>query len=308
MRELLIALTAIGLLGAGSAAAAPSAPHNTSPPKISGTAQQGQTLTADPGTWTGTQPITYAYQWLRCNPAGNSCSNVAGATDKTRVATAADVGKTLRVVVKATNTDGSSNATSAPTATVASPESISLRPARSMVVYGRTTTLVGKVENGRPGQSVQITARKLPPTVGVSPQAVATVKTANDGSFRLTVRPSIRTLYRASDDQTKSNVVSVRVRPLLRLTGIAPHRFLVRAIAARSFVGKFAALQHWNRFTHRWVSVRAVFFRSATTGASPTVTSRTVFRTRLRGTIRIAMPRRQVGAGYNDGFSNPVRI
>lgn len=308
MRKLLIALAAIGLLGAGSAAAAPSAPQNTSPPTISGTAQQGRTLTADPGTWTGTQPITFAYQWRRCNAGGNNCSDVAGATEKTRVATAADVGKTLRVVVKATNTDGSSTATSAPTATVAPPESISLRATGSMLVYGRTTTLVGRVENGRPGQSVQITERKLPPTGSVNPQAVATVKTANDGSFRFTVRPSIRTLYRASDDQTKSNVVSVRVRPLLRLTGIAPHRFLVRAIAARSFVGKFGALQHWNRIRHRWVSVRAVFFQSATTGASPTVVSRTVFRTRLRGTIRIAMPRRQVGAGYNDGFSNAVRI
>lgn len=212
------------------------------------------------------------------------------------------------MVVKATNTDGSSSATSAPTATVAPPESISLRATRSMVVYGRTTTLVGKVENGQPGASVQITARKLPPTGGVSAQAVATVKTASDGTFRLTVRPSIRTLYRASDDQTKSSAVSVRVRPLLRLTGIAPHRFLLRAIAARSFVGRFAALQHWNRFRHRWVSVKPVFFQSATTGASPTVVSRTVFRTRLHGTIRIAMPRRQVGAGYNDGFSNAVRI
>jgi hypothetical protein len=38
------------------------------------------------------------------------------------------------------------------------------------------------------------------------------------------------------------------------------------------------------------------------------VTSRAFFRTRVRGRIRLAMPRRQVGAGYNDAFSNLVRI
>jgi len=308
MRKLLIALTAFGVLGVGSAIAAPAPPQNTSPPTISGTPQQGQSLAADPGTWSGTQPITFTYQWRRCNRDGGNCTNIAGAVDKTRVPTAADVGRTLRIVVTAKNTDGSTDATSVPTARVLPPESITLHATRSMVVYGRTTTLVGKVRNGRAGQVIQITERKLPPVDGVAPQAVASVKTASDGSFRYTVRPSIRSLYRASDDQVKSVAVSVRVQPLLRLTGLGPHRFLLRAIAARSFVGKFASLQRWNRFQQRWVSVRMVFFQSSTPGAGPTVTSRAVLRTRVQGRIRLAMPRRQVGAGYNDAFSNAVRI
>lgn len=308
MRKLLIALAAFGVIGVGSATAAAAPPQNTSPPTISGTAQRGQTLTADPGVWSGTQPITFTYQWRRCNRDGGNCSNIAAAVDKTRVPNAADVGKTLRVVVTAKNTDGSTDATSVPTGVVAPPESITLRTTRSMVVYGRTATLVGKVRNGHPGETIQITERKLPPVGGAQPQDVATVKTASDGTFRFTVRPSIRSLYRASDDQAKSPAVSVRVQPLLRLTGLGPHRFLLRAIAARSFVGKFAALQRWNRFRQRWVSVRAVFFQSATPGAGPTMTSRVVFRTRVHGRIRLAMPRRQVGAGYNDAFSNAVRI
>ncbi len=44
-----------------------SAPANTVLPSISGTVQVGQTLTASAGTWTGTAPITYTYQWQRCN-------------------------------------------------------------------------------------------------------------------------------------------------------------------------------------------------------------------------------------------------
>ena len=83
-------------------------------PTISGTAQDGQTLTASPGSWTGTQPITYAYQWRRCNTSGASCADIAGATGSSYLATSADVGSTMRVVVTATNSAGTATATSDP--------------------------------------------------------------------------------------------------------------------------------------------------------------------------------------------------
>jgi len=94
------------------------APTNTVAPTISGTPQSGQTLTASPGTWTSASSVTYAYQWQRCNSSGASCISVAGATAQTYAVTTADVGTTLRVVVTATNTDGSSIANSAATAVV----------------------------------------------------------------------------------------------------------------------------------------------------------------------------------------------
>src|SRR5918994_641506 len=46
-------------------------PANTRPPTISGTPQEGQTLTANRGSWSGGQPQAYAYQWLRCDQRGD---------------------------------------------------------------------------------------------------------------------------------------------------------------------------------------------------------------------------------------------
>jgi hypothetical protein len=92
-------------------------PANTALPTISGTPQEGQTLTASKGTWTD-NPTSYGYAWSRCDENGNSCSTIAGANAATHLLARADVGSTLRVTVTATNKDGSASATSAPTAPI----------------------------------------------------------------------------------------------------------------------------------------------------------------------------------------------
>jgi hypothetical protein len=94
----------------------PPAPVNTAAPTISGTAQQGDTLTASNGSWSN-NPTSYAYQWQDCTTA-SSCSNISGATSSTYTLQSTDVSKTIDVVVTATNAGGSTPATSAQTATV----------------------------------------------------------------------------------------------------------------------------------------------------------------------------------------------
>jgi len=116
----LAAVVGLGVL-AGSGAAAQSGPYNTSPPTIHGTADAGHTLKAKPGEWTGVNPITFAYQWRRCDKNGSNCADIAKATSQTYTLTSADIGNTVRVVVTATNKYGSRKATSDPSAVIAAP-------------------------------------------------------------------------------------------------------------------------------------------------------------------------------------------
>ncbi|MDX6465146.1 MAG: large repetitive protein [Gaiellaceae bacterium] len=92
--------------------APPSPPVNSALPAVNGSASDGATLIAGNGTWSGTTPMTFAYQWQRCTSAGTSCAALSGATNGTYAAVSADVGATLRVVVTATNSAGSASATS----------------------------------------------------------------------------------------------------------------------------------------------------------------------------------------------------
>jgi len=98
-------------------------PVDTVTPTVSGTPQEGSTLTAGNGTWSGTAPLAYTYQWLQCDPAGQNCVPSTGATAQTYTLGITDIGFTIRVAVTATNSVGSATATSAQTATVVSSSS-----------------------------------------------------------------------------------------------------------------------------------------------------------------------------------------
>ena len=93
------AVAAGAMLSTGAEARSPAAPANVTPPTISGTAVVAETLTASPGSWTGTAPLSFAFAWQRCNAAGASCTPIGGATGTTYLAVTDDAGSTLRVEI-----------------------------------------------------------------------------------------------------------------------------------------------------------------------------------------------------------------
>jgi hypothetical protein len=154
-----ISLTAMGLLVglaafaalAGHGSAAPTAkPANTGEPDIDGRAEQGRALTTSRGRWTGTEPISYEFRWVRCGPSGgrpdgSDCGMIIGATRSRYDIASADVGSRLRVRVTATNAEGSTTAASNPTPVVVGP------PVNTSIPQVTGSALVGTVETVQPG-------------------------------------------------------------------------------------------------------------------------------------------------------------
>lgn len=121
-------------------------PANTSAPAISGTAAQGQTLTLSQGTWTGLSPMTFSYQWKRCDSRGNNCTDASTVvTTNTIVLAAADVDKTIRGFVVATDANGTSTAFSSHTAritpTAVGPGNSSVPTLSGTATVGQTLSL-----------------------------------------------------------------------------------------------------------------------------------------------------------------------
>lgn len=89
-----------------------SPPRNTGLPVLSGQANVGRTLSVSDGTWSGSLPMGFTYQWQRCEKNGRNCVNIAGATASTYTATQADNGLRVRAVVTASNAGGTASAES----------------------------------------------------------------------------------------------------------------------------------------------------------------------------------------------------
>lgn len=127
------------------------APSSTTLPAITGTPVSGQTLTASQGTWAGTTPISYTYQWQRCSSAGSGCSAIAGATSPSYALGSAEVGFAIRVTVTASNSVGSTSASSAATAAVTSATPPPTAPSATTLPSIGGTPAVGQTLSASPG-------------------------------------------------------------------------------------------------------------------------------------------------------------
>jgi hypothetical protein len=177
------------VLPSGQGSAAPATPpSNTGEPTISGRAEQGARLTASTGTWSGTTPISFAYQWVRCGadggqPDGGNCAIISQATNRRYDVVRADVGFRLRVRVTATNADGSKTGASNPTSVIVGAPANTSTP----TVQGTTTT--GSVLTANPGswsgkQPISFSYRWLRCNTGGGD--CASIGGANGSTYRLT--------------------------------------------------------------------------------------------------------------------------
>jgi hypothetical protein len=146
------AAVAIAALAASGSASGRThaAPVNKTLPSISGGAREGNTLNADAGSWTGSQPMTFAGTWKRCDSNGNNCFAVAGPQQQQYTLVAADVGHRMRVTITASNNDGQSSATSKATAVVSAAPAAAPRNVSPPMIAG--TAQEGQILTGDRGQ------------------------------------------------------------------------------------------------------------------------------------------------------------
>jgi hypothetical protein len=137
-----VGLVFVGLALSATTSSRAVAPTNSTLPSISGTVTEGEALTANPGTWNGSAPISFQYQWLSCDASGANCKNIAGQTKKTYTLQSSDVGNTIRIKVIAGNNAGSDSAQSDQTAKVV-----------AATTSTTTTTTPAPSSNGCPSQT-----------------------------------------------------------------------------------------------------------------------------------------------------------
>lgn len=154
--SILLLLAALAAFAASGSAAGQAAPKPINPPTITGTPQEGQKLTGDRGTWSGS-PTEYIYSWMRCDSTGGSCSRIRGATALTYVVTSADVRNTIRFRVEAKNKDGSTSASSVPTAVV--------RAAPKPPAAGCAGTAPVQVASISPPERLSVDEQQIQPTI-----------------------------------------------------------------------------------------------------------------------------------------------
>jgi hypothetical protein len=201
----------------GGAAPTSAPPASSSPPTISGSAEEGQLLTASTGTWSGS-PTVYAFQWRRCDSSGASCASIAGATGQVYSPMSADVGSTLRVAVTAANAGGSATAESAATATVAA-QPQAPGPTQTLTFSG---SLTNKISSRSYQVAVGSGVADARLSFGNCSALTLTLKSSDGNSLASVSGPSVLVLKRTLAAGSYAYVVSSSSRCSFGLTVASP--------------------------------------------------------------------------------------
>jgi hypothetical protein len=219
-----LSVTATNVAGSATAVSPVTAvvqvpPASTRSPELSASAYEtGRKVRSTPGSWTGSTPLAFAYQWLLCDRRGADCGAIAGATTATYELDEADAGHTVRAVVAASNGAGQSAALSAPSAVVRLPPAeVSLELPKSRRLARRLRMRL-ELENAERFRVAIVLPGKRAERLGLTGGKRAVVgrltRAAGDGrALRVRVRvPLERRFRRAMHEAGTPQKLRVRVK------------------------------------------------------------------------------------------------
>jgi len=188
----------------------------------------------------------------------------------------------------------------------APPDSLTLSAKPLLLIFGAKVSGTGTVSTAKAGESVDLLAQQCGSTAA---QKVTTVQTTTGGAYSVLVQPLMNTIYTTKLRNASSAANAVRVRPRLKLSRIAAHRYALRVDAGSSLGGRYASLQRYNGTLKRWVAVKAVLLKASSKGVAPAVASAASFRSSVKTglRIRVTLAQAQVGTCYAAGLSNTIR-
>lgn len=175
----------------------------------------------------------------------------------------------------------------------------------TIVRYGRSTVLSGKISTARANETVSIFSQRCREAPF---SKIGEAKTEANGTWSFATKPLDRTSFRAQWGSVNSDPALVRLRPRITLAKLAPHRYRVRVFAAQSFAGHSISFQRWNATKRVWVRVRWVVLRDTGLGIDPTEISGRDFRSSIRAgkRVRMRMGHPVAGTCYLANSSNVI--
>jgi len=188
----------------------------------------------------------------------------------------------------------------------APPVTLTLFAQPDVTAYPSKVTLTGELSTKKAGADVVVLAT---PCGRSEATKASTMQTTSGGEYTIALRTARNTVYTVQSGTTKSDPVSVKVRPRVRLGRVAAHRYSLRVFAGQRFAGRFATVQRLDAGRNRWVVVKRVRLHANSTNILPTVISSVAFRSTIapRARMRAILPASQVGACYLAGTSNVIR-
>jgi hypothetical protein len=168
---------------------------------------------------------------------------------------------------------------------------LTIAPSKPVVVYGDRVLISGTLREQPAGTPVIVAIRRHGER---SFAPVANQELGSSGTWRFSFEPTVSSELQARSGEFLSRIVTVRVKPKLTLRRRSGGLF-AQAVAARSYRGRHVWFQRRSK-QGRWRSLRKVVLDD------PPRRFRVVLPQGI-SRVRVSLPRRQAGPGYEPTVS-----